>query len=109
MVNVGCSLTILFQSETHSFAGCGDVALAKSLKEQGVKLTQAHPLLNGDKPSTFSYGPNDHWCQPVITMHGLVPQEISMVWRFERQRELILNDLNVCASNRTFDLKVNEF
>ncbi|KAM3067334.1 hypothetical protein ACMFMG_005308 [Clarireedia jacksonii] len=81
---------------------CGDVALAKALKEQGVKLTQAHPFLNGYKPSTFTYGPNDHWCQPVITMHHLAPHEISSVWRFERQRELILNDLNATTFSELF-------
>ncbi|PQE30834.1 glycosyltransferase family 31 protein [Rutstroemia sp. NJR-2017a WRK4] len=83
-------------------AGCGDVALAKALKEQGVKLTQAHPLINGYKPSTFTYGPNDHWCQPVVTMHHLYPHEISSVWRFERQRELILNDLNATTFSELF-------
>ncbi|KAI9651253.1 hypothetical protein NHQ30_001291 [Ciborinia camelliae] len=68
---------------------CGDVALAKALYEQGVKLTGSHPFLNGDKPSTFAYGPKEHWCQPAITMHHLKPHEISSVWRFERQREIM--------------------
>lgn len=93
-----CLGIIFFTPKLILWTGCGDVALAKALKEQGVKLTQAHPFLNGYRPSTFTYGPNYHWCQPVITMHHLVPHEISSVWRFERQRELILKDLNVCTS-----------
>ncbi|KAE8442196.1 hypothetical protein EG329_003725 [Mollisiaceae sp. DMI_Dod_QoI] len=65
----------------------GDLALAMALKEKGVPLTVGHPLLNGYKPSTFTYGLNNHWCQPVVTMHHVVPHEVSSVWRYERQRE----------------------
>jgi hypothetical protein len=68
---------------------CGDLALGIALKEKGVHLTVAHPLLNGYKPTTFTYGPNNHWCQPVVTMHHIVPHEISAVWRYERRREML--------------------
>lgn len=66
----------------------GDFGLAVALKEKGVLLTVGHPLLNGYKPNTFTYGPGSHWCQPVVTMHHILPSEVSSVWRYERQREL---------------------
>lgn len=72
-------------------SGCGDVALAKALYEAGVNLTGSHPFINGQKPSTFTYGPTHHWCQPAITMHHLTPHEISSIWRFERYREMLHN------------------
>lgn len=68
---------------------CGDLALGIALKEKGVHITVAHPLLNGYKPTTFTYGPDNHWCQPVVTMHHIVPHEISAVWRYERRREML--------------------
>ncbi|KUJ17250.1 uncharacterized protein LY89DRAFT_718892 [Mollisia scopiformis] len=67
----------------------GDLALGIALKEKGVTLSIAHPLLNGYKPSTFTYGPGSHWCQPVVTMHHIAPSEVSSVWRYERKRELL--------------------
>jgi hypothetical protein len=74
---------------------CGDQALGTALKEKGVLVKGAHPFLNGDKPTTLTYGPHDHWCQPVVTMHHMLPKEISSLWRFERQRELLLENPNV--------------
>ncbi len=68
---------------------CGDLALGIALKEQGVNINVAHPLLNGYKPTTFTYGPDNHWCQPVVTMHHILPHEVSAIWRFERRREML--------------------
>ncbi|APA15978.1 hypothetical protein sscle_16g107480 [Sclerotinia sclerotiorum 1980 UF-70] len=81
----------LIHEETYLLMGAvgrGDVALAKALYKRGINLTGSHPFINGDKPSTLSYGPRQNWCQPAITMHHLMPQEICKVWRFERQRDL---------------------
>ena len=77
---------------------CGDVALGEALKEKGVEITVAHPLLNGYKPATFTYGPGQHWCQPVVSMHHVLPAEVSAVWQFERRREMLVEGANV----RTF-------
>lgn len=77
---------------------CGDLALGIALKEKGVGVKGAHPLLNGEKPSTFSYGPREHWCQPVVTMHHVLPHEISAIWRYERRREMLGGDLNVSGN-----------
>ncbi|KAF8849292.1 hypothetical protein BDZ45DRAFT_752938 [Acephala macrosclerotiorum] len=67
----------------------GDKAVGIALKEKGVLLSVAHPMMNGYKPSTFTYGPKNHWCQPVVTMHHIMPHEVSNVWRYERQREML--------------------
>ncbi|KAE9364076.1 glycosyltransferase family 31 protein [Stipitochalara longipes BDJ] len=74
---------------------CGDLALGIALKEKGVGITVAHPLLNGYKPASFTYGPGQHWCQPVVTMHHVLPAEVSAVWRFERRREMLGEGANV--------------
>jgi hypothetical protein len=71
---------------------CGDVALAVALKDQGIRIQGTHPLLNGLKPTTLTYGPGDHWCQPVISMHHVLPHEVSSIWRFERRREKIFGN-----------------
>ncbi|CAL3965495.1 unnamed protein product [Diplocarpon coronariae] len=68
---------------------CGDLALGSALKQKGVDVAGAHPLLNGDKPATFSFGPKELWCQPVVTMHHVLPHEISAIWRYERRREIL--------------------
>ncbi|TAQ86255.1 hypothetical protein B7494_g5433 [Chlorociboria aeruginascens] len=70
---------------------CGDYALGIALTEKGVNVTNARPLLNGFKPTTLPYGPKAHWCQPVVTMHHLLPHEVSAIWRFERRREILGN------------------
>ena len=77
---------------------CGDIALGIALHEKGVRLTGVRPYLNGYKPSSFPYGPNNHWCQPVITMHHLLPHEISNMWGFERRREMLMDHPNVSTS-----------
>jgi hypothetical protein len=84
---------------------CGDQALGTALKEKGVFVKGAHPFLNGDKPTTLTYGPHDHWCQPVVTLHHMLPKEISSLWRFERQRELLLENPNV--SPLTFGKRIS--
>nr|AGU10910.1 hypothetical protein [uncultured organism] len=74
---------------------CGDLALALALKDKGINVQGAHPLLNGLKPTTLTYGPFEHWCQPVVTMHHVLPHEVSSIWRFERRREQIHGNSNV--------------
>ncbi|KAH8812628.1 hypothetical protein F5884DRAFT_702064 [Xylogone sp. PMI_703] len=79
-----------YDEEVQSFA-YGDHMLMKALKEAGVELTRAWPMLQGEQPSTipFGDGPDSgtrHWCQPLVTMHHVTSSEISDVWRFEQQR-----------------------
>jgi hypothetical protein len=66
---------------------CGDLLLALALDEyENVKLRQAWPMFNGEKPSTLPFGPG-HWCEPILTMHHMNAEEISSVWQFEQTRK----------------------
>ncbi|KAI4860355.1 glycosyltransferase family 31 protein [Hypoxylon rubiginosum] len=76
---------------------CGDLMLAQALDEyESVKIRQAWPMINGEKPSTLPYGPG-HWCEPILTMHHMNAEEISSVWQFEQTRKtdriLMIKDL----------------
>ncbi|KAI2625571.1 glycosyltransferase family 31 protein [Hypoxylon sp. NC1633] len=76
---------------------CGDLMLAQALEEyENVKVRQAWPMINGEKPSTLPYGPG-HWCEPILTMHHMNAEEISNVWQFEQTRKtdraLLIKDL----------------
>ncbi|RMZ86538.1 hypothetical protein DV736_g6231, partial [Chaetothyriales sp. CBS 134916] len=67
----------------------GDYMLMKALKAQGVKFRSSWPLLQAEKPSTLPFGPGPdtgvrHWCQPVVTMHHISPDEASQIWAFEQ-------------------------
>lgn len=64
---------------------CGDLLLSMAVEEAGGKVKQAHPMFNGEKPSTLPYGPG-HWCEPLLTMHHMEPEEVSMVWQYEQTR-----------------------
>ncbi|KAI8629851.1 glycosyltransferase family 31 protein [Xylariaceae sp. FL1651] len=76
---------------------CGDLLLALALDEhEGVKIRQTWPMINGEKPTTLPYGQN-HWCEPILTMHHMSAEEISEVWQFEQTRKtdriLMIRDL----------------
>lgn len=64
---------------------CGDRIIARVLLDEGIKLTKAWPMLNGEKPLTLPFGENQ-WCQPVITMHHMTAQEVSQVWNYQQRR-----------------------
>jgi hypothetical protein len=64
---------------------CGDLLFSMAVQEAGGKVKQAHPMFNGEKPSTLPYGPG-HWCEPLLTMHHMNPEEVSMVWQYEQTR-----------------------
>ncbi|KAM0287244.1 hypothetical protein ACHAQH_000558 [Verticillium albo-atrum] len=76
---------------------CGDQLLAKAILEnEGIKLQHAHPMFNGEKPSTLPFGPT-HWCEPVLTMHHMDSEEVSAMWQFEQTRKknstILMKDL----------------
>ncbi|CAG9999478.1 unnamed protein product, partial [Clonostachys byssicola] len=69
---------------------CGDYLVALAAEEVGTRMKQAHPMFNGEKPSTFPYGLG-HWCEPLLTMHHMSPEEVSRMWQFEQRREMASN------------------
>jgi hypothetical protein len=79
-----------FDEKMQSYC-CGDHVLGLVMAELGVKVTQTWPMTQGEKPYTMPYGPN-YWCQPPITMHHLIPDEVSQVWRFLRDRSDSTNE-----------------
>ena len=68
---------------------CGDQELARILFEKKMNVTNVRPMINGDKPRSLPFGPTQ-WCQPLITMHHMSPEEINDMWQFEQQRTLPL-------------------
>lgn len=72
--------------------GYGDYVLMKALRDKGVLLSGRWPMFQAEKPSTIPFGPGPdsgvrHWCQPIITMHHITPEEACALWKFEQQRK----------------------
>ncbi|KHN96980.1 uncharacterized protein MAM_05089 [Metarhizium album ARSEF 1941] len=63
----------------------GGLALAKALQLVDVGVKQAHPMFNGENPTTVPFGRN-HWCQPVFTMAAMTSQGVGDMWEYERSR-----------------------
>ncbi|KAH7247490.1 uncharacterized protein BKA55DRAFT_572003 [Fusarium redolens] len=72
------------QMATHEC--CGDYLMSLAVMETGKKVRQAHPMFNGEKPVTLPFG-NEHWCEPLLTMHHMNAEEVSSVWQYEKTRE----------------------
>jgi hypothetical protein len=71
---------------------CGDLMLALALDEkEHVRVKQAHPMFNGEKPVTMPFG-QTHWCEPIFTMHHMNSEEISAVWQYEQTRKGNVSD-----------------
>ncbi|KAI1340001.1 hypothetical protein F5Y15DRAFT_381091 [Xylariaceae sp. FL0016] len=62
---------------------CGDYMLAIAANETiGLQVKQAWPTINGEKPHTIPFR-SQEWCQPIVTMHHMNPEELSSFWNFE--------------------------
>ena len=66
-------------------ACCGDQELGKTLFKKGLKVQNVRPVINGNRPKTFNFGP-ELWCTPVATMHHVGSEEVQDMWDFENQR-----------------------
>lgn len=65
---------------------CGDVLVSRVFDAASVSMLSYWPMFNGDKQSTMVFAPH-HWCQPLLTMHGVDSEEVSSMWQFERSRK----------------------
>lgn len=65
---------------------CGDYLMALAVNDTGRKVKQAHPMFNGEKPSTLPFS-EGHWCQALMTMHHMNSEEVSQVWEYEQKRK----------------------
>lgn len=64
----------------------GDYIQAKVLKSDlGLSLTDAWPQLNGDKVATLPFS-EETWCEEVITLHHVRPEEVQALWDYEQRR-----------------------
>lgn len=78
----------------------GDYVQAKALKEElGLDITGAWPHLNSDKIATMPWS-EGLWCQPVVTMHHVRPDEIQALWNYERRR---IEESDVIPPSLTFE------
>ena len=64
---------------------CDDYVIGAVLKKSGIVLKPSWPTVNGEKMTTLPFGPT-HWCQPVVSMHHVQPNEMNQIATFERSR-----------------------
>jgi hypothetical protein len=62
-----------------------DILTAFLSSELSLTMNASFPQFTGFNPSTVPYGPG-LWCEPVIGLQGLRPEDMSDMWRFERDR-----------------------
>jgi hypothetical protein len=89
-----------YDSKVHDIC-CGDRMISRVLLDEGIKLTIAWPMFNGEKPITLPFG-ESHWCQPVLTMHHMTAQEVSKVWNFEQKRKQAGNNVTILPPEPKF-------
>jgi hypothetical protein len=61
----------------------GDIALGWMLEDAGLRLTNASPLLQADRPSWTEYDENV-WCRRVVTHHHMSSEETASLWELEQ-------------------------
>lgn len=64
---------------------CGDLAIGRAFEKMGIPIDSAWPTMNGRKPLDLPFGPT-HWCEPVVTMHHVRPNEVNDITNFELSR-----------------------
>jgi hypothetical protein len=73
--------------ETFPSECCGDFVLGRTLtQELNVRIQNFWPQVNGEKPVTLEFGVKQ-WCQPIVTMHHIMPRERSAIFEFEQARK----------------------
>lgn len=75
----------------------GDQGLTRALRDKNVELSGRWPMIQGESPKTLPFGPGPgsdgkYWCQPLITMHHVSPDDVATVWKLEQERP----DQRVC-------------
>ncbi|TIA28140.1 hypothetical protein D6C78_10878 [Aureobasidium pullulans] len=63
----------------------GDFIVAKVLADElDLYLTDASPLLSGDSVTSIPW--TRVWCDRVVTLHHIRPDQMQALWNFEQQR-----------------------
>jgi hypothetical protein len=67
---------------------CGDFVLAMALKEYGIgPVMNSWPTINGESQNTIPFG-DEHWCQPIVTLHHMTVDEMEELGKFEDRRPI---------------------
>jgi hypothetical protein len=64
---------------------CGDWVFGQAMLEYGVPLSNSNPTINGETPATIPFG-KDNWCQPMVTLHHMSPEQMQQLAEFEKRR-----------------------
>jgi hypothetical protein len=81
---------------------CGDLIIGLVLMKRGIILKKSWPTMNGEKPITIPFG-ESVWCQPVVTMHHVDPDEMNLIMDFENSR----SNLSVSIHSDMINVLVN--
>lgn len=65
---------------------CGDQELARTLQYKGVNVTNVRPIIQGNEARGMTFGTRA-WCQPLVTMHHMSPEDTNDMWQFELSRK----------------------
>jgi hypothetical protein len=64
---------------------CGDSVLAEALREYGIGVMNSWPTINGESQNTIPFD-DEHWCNPIVTMHHVSTDEMEEMAEFEDRR-----------------------
>ena len=63
---------------------CGDYVLARALKDNDIEISWISPTFQGDPQYTLEMD-KEKYCEPIVTLHHMLPRDISDVWQLERE------------------------
>ncbi|KAI5458590.1 hypothetical protein BGZ63DRAFT_362431 [Mariannaea sp. PMI_226] len=66
---------------------CGDSVLGWALWNVGISLQGYWPMFNPHPLQGIPFS-EKYWCQPVLTLHKTLPQDMVDVWRWEFSRRI---------------------
>jgi hypothetical protein len=80
---------------------CGDSVLGTALYEKGIKLSGMWPMFNAHPLDSIPFGNDNHWCQPVISMHKSLLGDMHGLaeWENGRNRTVCCLLSYICEQN----------
>lgn len=64
---------------------CGDYVIARALKDNDISLIWASPNFNGEPPYKIEMD-RDKMCEPIVTLHHMLPADVGEFWAWEQQK-----------------------
>jgi hypothetical protein len=62
----------------------GDCVLGQAFAQVGAQFQIAWPTLQGNPVGDMDFSENGLWCEPAVSYHHMVPEEIEELWGFEQ-------------------------